>query len=126
MNTRLDELRESVTRFHLDNPAVWTLFDRFTRSRISRGFRHYSVNAIFERIRWETDQSADGGFKLNNNYRAFYARRWMKLNPDYDGFFRTRVQTSGLENAVNLPELTPANFPTWPTETEAVAPDVGE
>ena len=29
-NTRHDEMREQVQRFHDDNPEVWDLFVRFT------------------------------------------------------------------------------------------------
>ncbi len=110
--SRYEELRDAVTQFHQTHPKVWDLFDHFTRDRISRGFEHYSVNAIFERIRWETDQARTGEheFKLNNNYRAFYSRRWMKMNPEYDGFFRTRVQVSKEESPVNRPELGPGDF----------------
>ena len=113
MTSRHDELRAAVVAFHKAHPAVWTLFDRFTRDRISRGFEHYSVNAIFERIRWESDQAVTGEneFKLNNNYRAFYARAWMKVNPEPKGFFRTRVQISKDADPAIRPELEPADFP---------------
>jgi hypothetical protein len=108
---RYDEMRDAVMSFHAQHPMVWNLFDRFTWDRINRGFKNYSVNAIFERIRWETDQAqTKRDFKLNNNYRAFYARAWMKANPEYDGFFRTRVQTSKEDMPVNRPELTPQDY----------------
>ena len=70
---------------------------RFTMDRIGKGFANYSAKAIFERIRWEVDSvGADGKleFKLNNNWPSFYARRFMKMYPEYQGFFRTRRQTS--------------------------------
>ena len=109
MRSRADELRESVQQFHREHPAVWTLFCEFTQDRIARGFKNYSVKAIFERIRWETDQSyADScsqDFKINNNFPAFYARRWMKLHPEHDGFFRTRKQVSEDQPARGLREL---------------------
>ena len=45
-----------------------------------------------ERIRWETAiQTSDPHLKINNNHRAYYARLWMKRNPEHKGFFRTRV-----------------------------------
>lgn len=97
----------------MEHPTVWELFVRFTHERIRRGFRHYSVNAIFERIRWETDQADVEGkstFKLNNNYRPFYARRFMRMYPQYDGFFRTRAQTSHYDPATDRPELGPSDF----------------
>lgn len=110
--TRKDEMREQVSRFHKENPEVWTLFVKFSREIKSRGFKNYSVNAIFERIRWEKDAGGDGetSFKLNNNYRAFYARRFMRMYPQHDGFFRTREQTSGGEEETRLPELTPKDY----------------
>jgi len=115
METRYEEMREQVVDFHKKNPKVYELFDRFTRELIHRGFHNYSVNAVFERIRWFTDQADTDGrttFKLNNNYRAFYARAWMKKNPDHDGFFRTREQVSKAETASHLPELGPDHFDT--------------
>lgn len=111
--TRTDEMREQVTRFHKEHPFVWDLFKRFTFEVIGKGMKHYSVNAIFERIRWEHDITRidpRASFKLNNNYRAFYARRFMAAFPEYDGFFHTRKQTSDEGAATNLPELTPHDY----------------
>jgi hypothetical protein len=116
-NTRFEEMREQCSAFHREHPQVWRLFIKFTNERIQRGFKHYSVNAIFERIRWETDQAdVDGNseFKLNNNYRAFYARRFMRMKPAHEGFFRTREQTSRYEDATNRPELGPEDFDGYP------------
>ena len=110
--TRRDEMREQVAAFHRQHPEIWDLFVRFTFEMINRGYTHYSVNAVFERIRWEIDAGGDGthAFKLNNNYRAFYSRRFMRMYPQHDGFFRTRQQTSGDRSATNLPELTPEDY----------------
>lgn len=107
--TRLEEMREQCKKFHVEHPEVWRLFVRFTNEMIDRGFTNYSVNAVFERIRWEIDAGGDGvnAFKLNNNYRAFYSRAFMRKYPQHDGFFRTREQTSDDKDATNLPELTP-------------------
>ena len=111
--TRHEEMRDQVIAFSKDNPQVMVLFSKFTFDRINRGFKNYSVNAIFERIRWETDQADHDGistFKLNNNHRPFYARAWMKINPEHNGFFRTRKQTSKDEPETNLPPLGPGHF----------------
>ncbi len=110
--TRYDELADSVRKFHKKHPMVWTLFQRYTFDRINRGFKHYSAYAIFERVRWETDQAQVDGdeFKLNNNHRPFYARAFMKKYPEHEGFFRTRVQTSKEKTATGLPELKPSDF----------------
>lgn len=106
-------MREQVIAFNKANPEVWGMFSRFTFERIRMGFKNYSANAIFERIRWETDQADDEGgstFKMNNNYRAFYARAWMLKYPEYDGFFRLRKQISEERDATDMPPLGPAYF----------------
>ena len=77
--------------FHTQNPQVYELFKQFTFQVIDAGFENYSVNAIFERIRWHTDIETRGSsFKLNNNHRAYYARLFHHDHPEHDGFFRTR------------------------------------
>ena len=116
MKTRQEEMAEQCQAFHDEHPEVWRLFVKFTHNVIEAGFKNYSANAIFERIRWEVDVNKEPlryvakqnrqPFKLNNNYRAFYSRRFHKMYPSYDGFFRTREQKSKQETATNLPELT--------------------
>ena len=114
MKTRYEEMEEAAVKFHRQNPKVWEYFVRFTFEVIHRGFKHYSVNGVFERIRWETDEADTDGkstFKLNNNYRAFFARWFMDTYPEHNGFFRIRFMPSELQLAKNLPELGPQDFP---------------
>ena len=87
--------------FHTQNPHVYELFKQFTFQVIDAGFENYSVNAIFERIRWHTDIETRGSsFKLNNNHRAYYARLFHHDHPEHDGFFRTRyVSTQEVDAA---------------------------
>ena len=113
MKDRHEEMRQQCIRFHKDNPEVWDLFVRFTFEMINKGFKNYSAqHGIFARIRWEMDVGGNGvtQFKINNNYSAFYARRFMKMYPQYDGFYRTREQVSKEECASNLPELAPSDY----------------
>ena len=111
MKTREQEMREQCEAFHKKHPEVWGLFVRFTEELIAAGHKHYSAKGIFERIRWEQDVvhlsfAKKQQFKLNNNYSSFYARRFMKMFPDQDGFFRTRKRKSADQAATHLPELT--------------------
>lgn len=111
--SRQDEMRQQVAEFHRRHPEVWDLFVQFTFQMIHRGYKNYSVNAIFERIRWEKDSVGGDGitlFKLNNNYRAFYSRRFMRLYPQHQGFFRTRQQPSEAQSATHRPELPPVYY----------------
>jgi hypothetical protein len=104
MVDRFEEMRQDVIQFNRKHPDVWRLFCGFTFDMINRGFMNYSVNAIFERIRWEIDAGGDGvtSFKLNNNYRAFYARAFMRVSTQksqHDGFFRTGGVNTGAEES---------------------------
>ena len=112
MKTRYDEMREQCTRFHQEHPEVWEMLKHFSWEMKNKGFDHYSINGTFERIRWEKDLGGDGKsqFKLNNNYRAFYARRFMRVYPEFEGFFRIREQVSHDGDATELPELAPRDY----------------
>lgn len=76
--------------FDAQHPEVWTLFERFTLDLIRRGFEHHSADAVLHRVRWETDAGDAEGLKINNNYAAYYGRKFHRLHPRYAGFFRTR------------------------------------
>ena len=112
--TRADEIEAQALAFHKQNPKVWELFVKFTGVAIARGFANYSAYAIFERIRWETDEADVDGkstFKINNNYRPYYARMFMREFPHHKGFFRIRALTSDKQDATGLDELGPQDFP---------------
>ena len=111
--TREQEILEQVRNYHHYHPEVWELFKSFTLKLIDSGRKHYSANAIFERIRWEKDlgNGSEAAFKLNNNYRAFYARRFMSSYPQHEGFFRTRAQPSTQQDATYTDELGPQDYP---------------
>ena len=97
MKTRLDEMREHAQKFHEDHPEVWDKFKEFTFDRIKQGYKNYSVYTVMERIRWDLSNVGGDGIteiKINNNIRPFYARRFMAMYPEHDGFFRIRVQKS--------------------------------
>jgi hypothetical protein len=96
---RLDQLRQKAQEFHDDHPEVWDLFVRFTFDRIERGWRRYSADAIMHRVRWETcggrpEANGRAPFKINDHHVTFYARRFMKMYPQHDGFFQLREQLS--------------------------------
>ena len=86
------ERRQAAREFHVRNPDVWRLFQRFTWEKINVGFQHYSVRGIWHRIRWETPAGDDGivKFKLGDHHAKFYGQAFMKHNPQFEGFFRKR------------------------------------
>jgi len=109
---RHQEMRAQAIVFHKAHPKVWILFVEFTLERIAKGFNHYSARGIFHRIRWETAEAdtSKNEFKINDNHSPFYSRRFMRMYPQHDGFFRTRHQISKESNAVKRPALGPHDF----------------
>lgn len=81
---------EKFLQHHKENPHIYELFKRFSYEAKSR-WSHFGAGAIFERMRWETDaHSADGQFKLNNNFRSCYARLLIEEESMFKDFFETR------------------------------------
>jgi hypothetical protein len=78
--------------FKKANPWVLRTLTRMSYELQERGYKHYGIAALIEVLRYEyaltNDPSSD--FKFNNNYRAFFAREIMQMNPSLDGFFSTR------------------------------------
>ena len=58
-----------------------------------RGVTQYGIGGLFEVLRWQrrmetVDPASD--YKLNNNYRSFYARLLMEREPELRDFFELR------------------------------------
>lgn len=77
-------------KYHTENPHVYEAFKQIALKAINKGYKNYSVNGIAEILRWETKVAGNDEFKINNNYRAFYARLFAKDFPQHKDFFRTR------------------------------------
>jgi hypothetical protein len=101
-------------RVDADNPEVWDLFERFTFHMIKRNFQHYSARAVMHRVRWETATPLEDetNYKINNNWTPYYARKFHRLHPEYDGFFRNRRSRADLEDGPDGPAAEPDPPPT--------------
>ena len=120
METRLDEMQGEFDTYHEANPWVYEAFKRLTFQLIDAGRKNFSASAVVERIRWGVSIGDYGpdDFKINNNYRAFYARLFHMEHPQHDGFFRTRKQKSANEEATHLPPLKRSWFDQMTDETQ--------
>jgi hypothetical protein len=85
--------------FHRNNPAVLRAIIQIARDAKSRGYKTWSINGVFEILRWSRKyaplraqlQLTDGeGFALNNIFRSRYSRLVEEVAPDLKGFFLTR------------------------------------
>lgn len=86
---------EQFASFHRQNPHVYSaLRDLAIRTKRS-GAKKYGMAGLFEVLRWTHTITTNGDeFKLNNNYRALYARLLMKNEPELAGFFNVRARVS--------------------------------
>lgn len=84
--------------YHMGNPDVWRHFEDCALALINNGIKHFGAKAIAEHIRYEkTLQRGADGFRLNNNYPAYYARIFQIKHPAHADFFETR-EVKGLTN----------------------------
>lgn len=87
-------IRKAFESFHAAHPEVYALFERFALEGIAVGMELLGAGAVWERMRWETavgTRAPDGTkYRLNNNYRAYYAREFMARHPEYPEVFATR------------------------------------
>jgi hypothetical protein len=79
-------------QFHEMNPRVYETLLHLSREWLRRmGGRKCGIGALFERMRWEIQlATSDPEFKVNNNFRAFYARLLMANHPELVGMFELR------------------------------------
>lgn len=86
------DVERRFREFDEANPDLWRSFVDMAQELIAGGRKHYSARDIFAVIRWHTrGLGTDGdGFKVNNNFSAFYARRFHATYPEHVGFFELR------------------------------------
>ncbi len=84
-------ITERAERFHRRNPSVYTFAVSVSRYTKSKGVQHYGIGAVWEIMRFKYLETHGDIYKLNNNYRAWYARRIMQNEPDLANFFTTRA-----------------------------------
>jgi hypothetical protein len=83
-------IAERALRFHARNPHVYRFAVRVARYIKARGVRRYSINAVWEIMRFKRLETVGDVYRLNNNHRAFYARLIMARESDLREFFAVR------------------------------------
>ena len=89
--TKHEAERTDFEQFDAENSQVWREFERLALEIAAEGHKHYSAKAIFEVIRFHRAiRTTDVKWKLNNIWTPYYARKFMRCHPQYEGFFETR------------------------------------
>ncbi len=74
------------------NFQIYQQFEEYADQTRKAGFDHYSARTILEVMRHRTNirEIGNGQWKLNNNLTPDFARLYMLLHPEQDGFFELR------------------------------------
>jgi hypothetical protein len=77
--------------FHQENPMIYTLLVKYAREAKNAGLKRIGIELLWNRVRWDRAvQTRTADFKVNQNFKAWYARQMMKNEPDLAGVFETR------------------------------------
>lgn len=84
-------IEQAFWQFHDANPQVYQELVALSRRGVGRGVGKLGIGMLFEVLRWNHALRTGGDeFKLNNNYRSYYARLIMLQEIDLEGVFETR------------------------------------
>jgi len=89
-------IRDAFDEFHQRHPEVLEQLRRRALRAQRRGYQP-GIAALFEVLRWGHGMARVTGadeFKLNNNFKAHYARLLMQTTPELSGFFELRQARS--------------------------------
>lgn len=88
--------KEKFEEFHRENPHVYRELRQLALDLVEFGHERIGIGMLFEVLRWQRAlRTTDDDFKLNNNYRARYARLLMEREPRLAGKFEIRQINEG-------------------------------
>jgi hypothetical protein len=89
-----DQIAIKFEAFHAENPWVYDRLRTLALAMRRSGITHYGIGGLYETLRYEASLAARDadGFKLNNNYRALYARELARNEPELETFFKFRLR----------------------------------
>ena len=100
VSRRLHNGKSIQERFELwlsANPHILPLFIEYALEAKRRGFEHYGIQSIAERVRWHLDIETEDTYeswKVNNTYLAPLSRRIEGEEPRLTDFFTKRLRRS--------------------------------
>lgn len=93
--------KQKFLDFDRDNPKVWIHFKRYAFERINSQLQDgvlienikFSHSLIIDKIRWDIairTKDHNYSFKINNMYKAYYARKFNAKHPKWSHVFDLR------------------------------------
>jgi hypothetical protein len=91
-----DQIAIKFEEFHNKHPWVYEKLKLLAFELRNAGVKHYGIGGLFEILRYQASLTSNDeeGFKLNNNYRALYARMLAKNEPALRDFFSFRLRNA--------------------------------
>lgn len=87
-------ITERFWAFHHANPHVADALEDLALDLIRRGRKRIGIAMLFETLRWHSLRTEGDEYRLNNSYRALYARLLADRHPDLCDAFETRKRTA--------------------------------
>lgn len=87
-----DKIFRAYERWDEENPQFWPMFVEASIALANAGRRRIGAKLVFEHLRYSSLLQTKGDvFRVNNNYSAIYARRFMLEYPEHGELFETRA-----------------------------------
>lgn len=91
VGTALLSIEQRFARFHADNPHVYLELRRLALDLVRRGHQRIGIGMLTEVLRWSAMTTrGDDAYKINNDYRALYARLLADNEPALADVFEFR------------------------------------
>ena len=87
----MSALERRFARFHEANPHVYRALETVALRELAEGARWIGIGQLCEQLRADPAIATAGdAFKINNSFRALYARLLLHRYPRLDGVLRVR------------------------------------
>lgn len=87
--TKGERFKAQADEWVRKNPDAWAYIRNEAVRRVDQGKR-FGIGELCEQVRWHMSANGDKDFKLNNNYRAAFARRLIDEYPPCREYLKTR------------------------------------
>ncbi len=84
-------IRDGFKLFNEANPHIYNAFEAQALKAINKGRKKISAKLIINWIRWNVYlKSTDQDFKINDAFQSYYAREFVRRNPEHIDVFNFR------------------------------------
>ncbi len=91
-NPEKPRLERATDKFLADNPTVFPLFETYALVMLRRA-KKFGIKLLVERVRWHVLtqwEHDEDGFKINNNFAPYIARRLIRHYPGLKDLIQIR------------------------------------